>query len=91
MEKTLRDRVIDFVNDQESVKRICYLYERWQDEKEYEDFKDYTAEFKKLFGPASLKGYQRPFGFCVQNGKEKFRVSVKIKRNQFEIGAEQLF
>lgn len=44
---------------------LGYLYNRWQDEREYEDFADYENEMRKLL-PAGFvfwRGTKRPFGF----------------------------
>jgi hypothetical protein len=43
---------------------ICYLYGRWLDEHEYEDWKDYENELKKIF-PTMTKSSKRPFGVFV--------------------------
>ena len=62
--------------------RIGGLYHRWQDEKQYEDFKDYTSALKKLV--ESQKGFffvtakQRPFSFDFRvYDNTSFRVVVK--------------
>ena len=44
---------------------LCNLYERWQDEKEYEDFNDYKACAKKAIENAG--------GTFVDLGKRPFR------------------
>lgn len=60
--------------------RMSYLYWRWQDEKEYEDFADYAAEMKKLL-PADftfIKGTKRPFGFTFSIGTDAvYFINVK--------------
>lgn len=55
--------------------RLSYLYDRWQDEKEYEDFADYIEQMKKLApeGTRFIKGRQSPFGFDLQIGPEVWR------------------
>lgn len=62
---------IAYVNQKLSL-RLDYLYDRWQDEREYEDFKDYTAEMKALLLDADptakfIKSSKRPFGCTVFN------------------------
>lgn len=65
--------------------RLWYLYNRWLDEREYEDFKDYEAELKKLAETAPeiefKKGVKRPFGFVTHykplNRRLDFCVSTK--------------
>lgn len=58
-----------------SRERLDYLYARWRDEHDYEDFEDYVAAFKKhvegLQRPLNCKlevvrGTKRPFGFYVR-------------------------
>jgi prolyl oligopeptidase PreP (S9A serine peptidase family) len=48
----------------ESSKTLEYLYDRWQDEKEYEDIKDYaiplTPAIEKA-GGTNIKMLKRPF------------------------------
>ena len=40
---------------------LVHLYDRWQDEKEYEDFKDYKESFSKVTGLKIVKMTSRPF------------------------------
>lgn len=52
---------------------LCHLHIRWQDEKEYEDFRDYVTEMITKFdevvkevpmtNAVFIKGMKRPFGF----------------------------
>lgn len=51
-----------FVNA--SADRMCYLYDRWQDEYQYEDFNDYIDAMRKML-PDDFKfegATRRPFG-----------------------------
>ncbi len=43
-----------------------YLYDRWQDEKEYEDFEDYKKAVAKLTGWEVVRATKRPFSFFVK-------------------------
>ncbi len=47
--------------------KLDYLYRRWGDEKEYEDFKDYEMVMRRLVqSPIKfIKATKRPFGFTV--------------------------
>ena len=48
--------------------RLVYLHDRWQDEREYEDWKDYIDAMRKIV-PADttfVKASKRPFGFEVK-------------------------
>jgi len=75
------------------VQRMSYLFSRWQDESEYEDFKEYAAEMKKAFAKlypkgAFVKGTQSPFGFQFKLAKEKFKVIMKVKGGQVNMTAQ---
>lgn len=51
---------------------LCNLWERWQDEKEYEDIEDYGKVIAKELGFKSVEMSKRPFGFkvpCTYNNK----------------------
>ena len=49
------------------------LCQRWQDEKEYEDIKEYALAFEKKFQLKEVEPTKRPFGF-----KFKIRFNNKI-------------
>lgn len=53
-----------------SADRLGYLWSRWQDEKEYENFGDYEAEMKKLASAHPeiefIRAGKRPFGFTAR-------------------------
>lgn len=42
---------------------LSYLYGRWQDEKEYEDFEDYKKHFAKMSGFTVTSAKKSPFSF----------------------------
>ena len=48
--------------------RLEYLHDRWQDEKEYEDWNDYVDAMQKLTPTSTtfMKATKRPFGFEVK-------------------------
>lgn len=52
--------------------KLAYLYQRWQDEKEYEDFNDYVKFMKTSIFPniaqyfTFVKGSKRPFGLVIE-------------------------
>jgi hypothetical protein len=83
-------KVREFIRG-DKAETLCNLYERWQDEKEYEDFVDYVREFKKIFDydKCHIKGTKRPFGFRVTSGNtnECYHIFIKAKRNQLEVHA----
>jgi len=69
----------------DEVEKIEYLYGRWQDEKEYEDFQEYIDFFKRLLekypGIKFLRATKSPFVFHVAIGAERWAVGVKSKGN----------
>ena len=61
--------VNSLVNDETLFDHFIYLYQRWQDEKGYEDFRDYISQMEKLVkrmikgSIQTIKGTERPFGY----------------------------
>ena len=67
--------------------RLGYLRDRWQDEKEYEDFEAYAAEMKKLLPKAGLTfvgATKKPFGFKVKEGDTTYQVFVNSRTVGFQ-------
>ena len=65
----------------ESIDQLGYLYNRWLDEMEYEDIKDYQLplnQIAKRFGVTILKMNKKPFGcdFTVDGKTCKITVSA---------------
>lgn len=60
-----------------AVNRLQYLYSRWLDEREYEDFADYIEAARKL-----CEGYGAEF---IRLGKRPFRMDYKIGDRQLFI------
>lgn len=64
--------------DNESIiRRMIYLYDRYQDEKEYESFSEYAKELRKLF-PDVIKTSVRPFGIIANCEDGQITISLKI-------------
>ncbi len=71
------------VNDENVLNTFVSLYERWQDEKKYEDFKEYA----KVMGNSTsgvlgeitgVKGTKRPFGIkFIAPNNNKFHLFIK--------------
>jgi hypothetical protein len=74
-----------------AVDRLGYLAGRWSDEKEYEDFKEYEVEMKKMMPDkfTFVKGTKRPFGvnFKIADRPETFFVRVSVSANTVKWGA----
>ena len=85
----LMDKIID---------NLSYLYSRWQDEKEYEDFADYIERMKSDFNrfckeipmknAVFVKGQKRPFGFVFDF--EGWRVALSINSSQIRWKAKKI-
>lgn len=69
------DRLIDKVE-----KKLVYLYERWQDEKEHEDFSDYGKAIKEEVGREFVMATKRPFGFIVQMKGFPYKTQISVDR-----------
>jgi hypothetical protein len=52
-----------------NLDRMLYLYDRWQDEKNYEDFAEYAEQYKKLSDKnpnlVFKKATKKPMGFIA--------------------------
>lgn len=73
----------DFFN--ESVDKFGYLYNRWMDEKEYEDIKDYQLPLNpiaKKFGVTILKMNKKPFGCDFTVDGKTYKITVSATRMQ---------
>jgi len=60
----------------EFIDLLAALYERWQDEKDYEDPRDYLKAIQQVM-PTATKLTKNPFGVIYENGKTVFYAGVK--------------
>lgn len=76
----------EFIKDfkEKHIEHFIYLYERWQDEKKYEDFNDYI-ESMKLRVPGLCGMTQRPFAFYVPCSDETLKVSLKASTKNIQL------
>ena len=67
---------------------VGYLYDRWQDEKEYEDWADYVQAMKnKLDDHLEFKGAsKRPFSMQFLDTKENIEYAIQATASQVKIG-----
>ena len=66
------------------MKPMMSLYDRWQDEHEYEDFNDYADLLKKeveLRNGVFVKATKRPFGFHFKVDDRTY--AAKINAHQY--------
>jgi hypothetical protein len=84
----------DAVNDELMLRfkpllqKLEYLHDRWQDESEYEDWKDYVDFMRKLAPPDTEfhKASKRPFGFEVRTkAGNGFRFCCSAKQAWFDV------
>lgn len=92
MTQTERQNVINVLNNRPTLEHFYYLYERWQDEKEYEDFNDYVKGMMNYMpeGATLIKGTKRPFGVVINYGGNKVHISLKLHRNYVKLIAKNL-
>ena len=83
----IKQKVMQLVNSDKVFNTLFNLYERWLDERKYEDFKDYEEVMKKsienIEGVNFIKGTKRPFGFIVST--ENYNVKVYLKNKGHNI------
>jgi len=80
MTESTTPQAADFFNKAE--KTFIYLYERWQDEKEYEDIKDYQKPLDTLAtkcGIVITKMNKRPFGCHFTVSGRTFVIKMTAK------------
>lgn len=55
-----------------------YLYERWQDESEYEDFDDYKKKIEELFDVKVVEAKDEPWIWLIEyRDGERFEIGIK--------------
>jgi len=60
--------------------QVSYLHDRWQDEKEYEDWQDYIDSATKLVEKSGLEFIglsKRPFKLTFQHGTRRHSIHIK--------------
>ena len=67
------------------IDNFGYLFARWQDEKEFEDFAEYEKVMKKNVGEVEgvkfVKASKRPFGFTLKITQEDIWVDYRYVIN----------
>lgn len=66
------------INNGEGSEVLFYLYERWQDERKYEDIEDYLTHIQRYI-PSAYKISKRPFGVTCKCDDGEIFVGVKIE------------
>ena len=89
MDKTI-EKIQEAMSSEKLAKKLMYLYDRWQDEKKYEDFKDYVKAMDEATDLTVIKGMQRPFGFHTVVDNRKFRIYLKLTKNSFALVGDEV-
>ena len=71
------NQVIDKI--QQEIGYAHSLFERWGDEKEYEDIADYGKAFSKKIG-MTAKAKSRPFSFTVKHQGDTITLKAKLTK-----------
>lgn len=68
------------INNEKTIETFLYLYERWEDEKYYEDFEDYTNALMKHMpkNAVLIEGTETPFGVKFLYGTKKYHIFLKL-------------
>ena len=77
------DKLWEKIN-KENADLLCDLWERWQDEKEYEDIQDYLEVIQKHI-PEAYKITKRPFGVHCKCDDGEIHVQVKRDGNYLKL------
>lgn len=80
---TLPKEIREILNDEQVLNVFLNLYYRWQDEKKYEDFKDYVDVMAGCLpvGSKVLGGTKRPLGIKFKYNNQTFHLILKIRNN----------
>ena len=84
---TTKEKLIAIINNENVVNTFGYLYERWQDEKEYEDINDYGITIVNTINKempflkaACIRTTKRPFGVKIYVDGILFHFYVKASK-----------
>ena len=93
--ETPRELAQKLVNNRVFTDNLANLYDRWEDEKMYEDWKDYERNMKSLVevcsgidNPKNVKGTKRPFGVKFDYEGYTIHIFVKIQGNYLTVSGK---
>ena len=91
------EQISNIVNNESVANTFMRLYDRWQDEKEYEDIKEYgkvladtIAKQFPTYNVSLIKATKRPFGVQIKVCEANIHVWVKIKGRYASICAKRI-
>lgn len=83
---TTIEKLTAIVNNEKVCNCFFNLYDRWHDESEYEDIKQYGDVIIKTindqfpqFGASLVASTKRPFGVKINLDGQKFHIQIKLK------------
>ena len=77
------------INTDKTSNFIFNLYERWQDEKEYEDIADYLTAIQKSI-PQAYAITKRPFGIKCKGSDGNLHAFIKRSGNTIQLSAKNI-
>ena len=90
-----KETVTKIVNDEKLLNLLCNLDSRWNDEKEYEDWKEYSDLIKSnvefiIFDIdyKFVKATKRPFGLVIEIENVKVNFFLKKSRGYVNLAAK---
>ena len=88
------EKIKNIINNEKVGNAFYNLYDRWQDESEYEDIKEYGRTIfntiNKQYPDYNIKfisATKRPFGVKIQVGDKKVHIFVKVSGPYLQICA----
>ena len=90
----MEEKIKTLVNTRKVLGVFYYLWERWQDEKEYEDFNDYAKEMAKMVSDTigtqvKYSGTKRPFGLKFSANGCNYHLFLKISGNNVHLALKR--
>jgi len=83
----MTNKAQNLVNDmfESNVDVLLYLKDRWQDEKDYEDFKNYISQVKKFVESKGFVFVKMTKGFCITMKYLNTLITMKLGADVAEI------
>ena len=71
---------------------LCHLKQRWDDEKDYEDFKDYRKQITLIFKKFNFKAeaIHEDFHIALIHKIAAWCTNIKVRNNGFSYGFSEL-
>lgn len=88
VKKTTEEIIDRMVNNKRLAQSMYGLRQRWEDEKEYEDWAEYEKVLKgwaEAWGCEFVKGTKRPFGMKVKHNEAQLHYKLKLAAKSFSV------